>query len=288
MIVTDAYGNVTAMNPIAQRLTGWTRDAAQGKPLPEVFPLHNEETRQPVENPVARVLRTGSVAGLANHTVLVTKDGREIPIDDSAAPIRDEPAGSKASYWSFGISPSGGRRKKSCATPKHASARCLSRSTRAFASLSRCRTQQVSRWSFATLKPTRPSRRNPAEATWSGKPSDKCFQGEPQEWIATYTAVLRTGEPRRFERTLVTHGRVLDLYAFRIADGRQPRVAVLFKDITARKQAEEEREQLLVELQRVNAELQQFAHIVSHDLNEPLRAIVSFIALLERTVSGPA
>jgi PAS domain S-box-containing protein len=71
-------------------LTERTLDAAQGKSLPEVFPIYNEETRQPVENPVAKVLRTGTVAGLATHTVLVTKEGREIPIDDSAAPIRDE------------------------------------------------------------------------------------------------------------------------------------------------------------------------------------------------------
>jgi len=89
VIVTDARGNVTAMNPDAQRLTGWSLETAQGRALADVFVIVNEETRQPVEDPVRKVLRTGTVAGLANHTVLITKEGREIPIDDSAAPIRD-------------------------------------------------------------------------------------------------------------------------------------------------------------------------------------------------------
>jgi PAS domain S-box-containing protein len=69
-------------------VTGWTTADARGKSLPEVFHLVNEDTRQPVENPVAKVLRTGGAAGLANHTVLLRKDGCECPIDDSAAPIR--------------------------------------------------------------------------------------------------------------------------------------------------------------------------------------------------------
>ena len=89
VIVTDTRGNVTAMNPDAQRLTGWSLETAQGRALADVFVIVNEETRQPVEDPVRKVLRTGTVAGLANHTVLITKERREIPIDDSAAPIRD-------------------------------------------------------------------------------------------------------------------------------------------------------------------------------------------------------
>jgi PAS domain S-box-containing protein len=77
------------MNQVAQTLTGWTLEEARGAALLDVFVIMNEETRQPVENPVGKVLRTGTVVGLANHTVLRTKAGEEIPIDDSAAPIRD-------------------------------------------------------------------------------------------------------------------------------------------------------------------------------------------------------
>jgi PAS domain S-box-containing protein len=90
VIATDAEGRVTFMNVIAEQLTGWqTRDAV-GRRLEEVFVIVNETTRSPVPNPVAKVLETGHIQGLANHTILVAKDGNEWPIDDSAAPIRGD------------------------------------------------------------------------------------------------------------------------------------------------------------------------------------------------------
>jgi PAS domain S-box-containing protein len=90
VIVTDTRGIVSFLNPVAQELTGWAPQEAAGQPLEQVFRILNEETRQPVENPVSKVLREGVIIGLANHTVLVARDGREMPIDDSAAPIRGE------------------------------------------------------------------------------------------------------------------------------------------------------------------------------------------------------
>ena len=88
VIVTDAKGQVTFLNAEAERLTGWTSDEAQGRPLPDIFHIIDEYTRQPVEGPVEQVLRLGTVVGMANHTILIAKDGRETPIDDSGAPIR--------------------------------------------------------------------------------------------------------------------------------------------------------------------------------------------------------
>ncbi len=90
VIVTDMNGAVTFMNPVAVVLTGWEPQEAVGRPLEQVFRIVNEETRRPVESPVAKVLREGVVVGLANHTVLIARDGREVPIDDSGAPIRGE------------------------------------------------------------------------------------------------------------------------------------------------------------------------------------------------------
>jgi len=90
VITTDTEGRVTTLNAVAESLTGWTQSEALGQPLDRVFRILNDETRQPVENPATRALREGVVVGLANHTVLIHKDGREQPIDDSAAPIRDE------------------------------------------------------------------------------------------------------------------------------------------------------------------------------------------------------
>src|SRR5581483_11393660 len=88
VIVTDESGRVTFMNAIAASLTGWSREEARNQPLKAVFRIVNEHTRRPVEDPVEKVLQTGAIIGLANHTVLLARDGREIAIDDSAAPIR--------------------------------------------------------------------------------------------------------------------------------------------------------------------------------------------------------
>lgn len=89
VITTDIGGKVAFLNAVAKELTGWTLDEAKGQPLERVFHIVNEGNRQPVENPVMRVLREGRVVGLANHTVLIAKDGTERPVDDSAAPILD-------------------------------------------------------------------------------------------------------------------------------------------------------------------------------------------------------
>ena len=90
VISTDAEGRVTFMNGVAEALTGWPQAEAMGRPLPDIFHIVNERTRQPVENPALHALREGTRVGLANHTVLIARDGTERPIDDSAAPMRDE------------------------------------------------------------------------------------------------------------------------------------------------------------------------------------------------------
>ncbi len=88
VIACDPAGCVALMNPVAEQLTGWKEHEAKGCPLPNVFHIVSEHTRTLVENPVEKVRRTGTVAGLANHTILIRKDGSECSIDDSAAPIR--------------------------------------------------------------------------------------------------------------------------------------------------------------------------------------------------------
>lgn len=89
VITTDTKGRITFLNPVAESLTGWTQDEAAGVPLESVFKIVNEETRRTVENPATRALRAGVIVGLANHTLLIAKDGTERAVDDSAAPIRN-------------------------------------------------------------------------------------------------------------------------------------------------------------------------------------------------------
>jgi PAS domain S-box-containing protein len=90
IVATDVHGCVELLNPVAEALTGWSQSEAFGRPLPEVFQIVREETLAPAEDPVGRVLRDGLVVGLANHTLLVAKNGARKPIADSAAPIRNE------------------------------------------------------------------------------------------------------------------------------------------------------------------------------------------------------
>ena len=89
VIATDNQGRVTFLNPVATALTGWAEAEALGQDITIVFPIVNEHTRQVVENPITKVLREGTLIGLANHTLLLARDGVEHPIDDSGAPIRD-------------------------------------------------------------------------------------------------------------------------------------------------------------------------------------------------------
>lgn len=88
VITTDNHGRVEYLNPIAERMTGWLLSEAQGRPLNKIFNIINEYTREPAYNPVLRCINEGIVLGLEDHTVLIRRDGQELSIEDSAAPIR--------------------------------------------------------------------------------------------------------------------------------------------------------------------------------------------------------
>ena len=89
VITTDVDARITFLNTVAESVSGWKSAEVEGQPLEKVFNIVNEDTRRTVENPVAKALAQGVIVGLANHTILIRKDGKEVPIDDSAAPIHD-------------------------------------------------------------------------------------------------------------------------------------------------------------------------------------------------------
>jgi PAS domain S-box-containing protein len=89
VIATDAKGRISYLNRVAEQLTGWTSEAAAGKPLEDVFRIVDETSREILESPALKVLRQGPTVGLPDHTLLLSRDGREIAIDHSAAPIQD-------------------------------------------------------------------------------------------------------------------------------------------------------------------------------------------------------
>jgi len=92
VMVTDKKGLLVSLNPVAEQLTGWLNDEAKGKSVKTIFPIIDDSTREPIENPVEKVLSTGETVYLSNHTTLISKDGTEYQIADSAAPIRDKNA----------------------------------------------------------------------------------------------------------------------------------------------------------------------------------------------------
>ena len=88
VITTDKEGRLMFLNPVAEQLTGWPQRDAVGRKIETIFHIVNEKTRKVIDSPVQKVLREGVIVGLANHTILLSRDGREVPIDDSGAPIR--------------------------------------------------------------------------------------------------------------------------------------------------------------------------------------------------------
>jgi PAS domain S-box-containing protein len=101
VLAADENGRVTRINPVAERLTGWSEAEALGRPIEEVFSIVNEQTRGKAPNPVSRVLAEGIVVGLANHTALISRDGTERPIADSGAPIRDAQGATRGAVLVF-------------------------------------------------------------------------------------------------------------------------------------------------------------------------------------------
>jgi len=89
VLACDTAGRITYVNPVAASLTGWSLEAARSQPVESIFQIINEKTRAPAASIVSRVLQEKRVVALANHTALISKDGRETPIEDSAAPIVD-------------------------------------------------------------------------------------------------------------------------------------------------------------------------------------------------------
>jgi PAS domain S-box-containing protein len=281
VIVTDPAGTVTFLNRIAEDITGWSLADAVGKPLPDVFHIVTEETRQAVENPVAKVLRTGTVAGLANSTVLVRRDGSDCPIDDSAAPIRDAHGRSVGVILVFRDIT---ERRQAEETSLRLAAVVASSDD---AIISKSLDGVVTSWNAA------------AERLFGyqademiGQPILRLLPEERHDEERVILERLRRGEHvDHFETVRRTKdGRSLDVSVtispLRDTHGVIIGASKIARDITARKQAEAEREWLLAELQRANGEFQQFAYIVSHDLNEPLRTMSNYVQLLARQMKG--
>jgi PAS domain S-box-containing protein len=287
VITTDTAGHVREMNPAASALTGWSRLEARGKPLEQVFRIVNEETRATADNPVQRALREGVVVGLANHTRLIARGGTERPIADSAAPIRTEDGGVTGVVLVFRDQ-----------TAEQAAQQALldSEARLTFA----MDTTRIGAWEHDLRDHT--GHRTPIH--------DRIFGYESllPEWSHEIFLqhVLPEDQPevdRRFREAIANRAGWSFECRIRRADGevrwiwaagnhqlnpegKAVRMAGVVQDITERKRHEDQLRKIAEELVRSNRELEQFAYISSHDLQEPLRMVTSFAGLLRDRYQG--
>ena len=238
VLTTDTEGRVTFLNSVAESLTGWTHDEAVGRPLEVVFEIINEHTRTPVENPVSKVLRDGRVVGLANHTVLIAKDGTERPIDDSAAPIRGKDGEIVGCVLVF----------RDISEKKRAEAEVRASEERfrtLFESMDEafCAVEMLYDadnrpidYRFLEANPTFEKHTGFKDAV--GRTIRELVPDHDAHWFEIYGRVAATGEPTRFVNEAKAMGRWYDVYAYRIGGPGSRKVGILFTDITDRKRAE--------------------------------------------------
>jgi PAS domain S-box-containing protein len=303
VVVTDPHGCVTMVNAEAERITGWPGTEARGKELSEIFKIENERTGQVQENPIDKVLRLGKVVGLANHTVLLRRDGRKVPIGDSGAPVRRGDGPIEGAVLVFRDV----TEEREAQVAKERLATIVETSDDAI----------ISKTSDGTIR------------TWNGG-AERIFGYKAEEAIGQSITILIPSERldeetfiqermKRGERVdhfetvrLTKDGRPIDVSVavspLKDEEGQVVGASKVLRDITVRKKAEkklqearaqiehhaQELENTVAErtrqLQGTVAELESFCYSLSHDMRTPLRAIQSYSQLVlqeEGTRLGP-
>jgi PAS domain S-box-containing protein len=281
VIATDATGRIVFSNPTAQALLRWPAEAMAGTHLDDVFRIVNEYTRATVESPVAKVLRLGTVVGLANHTILLARDGTEVPIDDSGAPIRDPDGTVRGTVMVF----------RDITERRRADA--LSRLLAAIvessddAIISKDLHGIITSWNRAAehLYGYTAAEAIGQPITLISVPGRVDEMAQILERIAQGERIDHYETVRRTKDGQLVHVS-LTVSPIRDAIGRIVGASKIARNITERRQAQEALARNAERLARANANLQQFAYTVSHDLQEPLRTVVTFSELLHSRYHG--
>ena len=278
VIATDDQGKITFLNGVAQELTGWSQEEAVGVALEEVFVITNEETGATVENPATRALREGQVVGLAKHTRLTSKGGREVPIEDSAAPIRDEHGVVSGVVLVFRD-----------ATDRKQAEQAMAESVKQFRTMADHAPVLV--WIAGPdgravwfNRPWLDFAGRSLEQELAHNPADSEHPEDHPQCLATYHEAFEARKPFTMQYRL---RRGDGAYRWLLGNGSplydSNQVFTGFigscTDITEQKAVEEK-------LSRANDDLSQFAFAASHDLQEPLRMITSYSQLLVKGYRG--
>ena len=285
VIAADTGGLVTFMNAVAEGLMGWKLEEILGRKLSDVFNIINRDTRQPTENPVARALREGAIVGLANHTLLITRSGGEISIDDSAAPIKDEQGNISGVILVFRDITERDRAEQERETAERAVLRAKEEWERTFNTIPDL---------IAILdREHRVVRVNQAMADRLGLASDKCIGARCHEVVhglsrppefCPHALTCRDGGEHVTEVHEAALGGDFLVSTTPLRDENDEIIGSIHvaRNITTRKRMEEELRQKTNHLEAANKELEAFTYSVTHDLRAPLRAIEGFSRMLIR------
>jgi PAS domain S-box-containing protein len=274
VIATDLEGKITFMNQVAEQLTGWVSQDAMNKPLDKIFCIINETTGKTVENPVTKVLKTGLVVGLANHTILVRKDGSKIPIDDSGAPILDENKKTLGVVLIFrDIAERRKREKQLYDSEKRF--RSLFDSMTEGACLHQVvydSSEKAVDYVILEVNPAYEAIIGIKRKDAVGKKASELYRVNEPPYLKEYERVARTGKSYHFETYFAPMAKHFDISVFSPETGK---FATVFTDITERKKATQA-------LNSTNEKLRVIGSLVRHDVCNKLSGISTNTYLLRK------